>query len=472
MPYSANTLISSPRLVACALALAAGACVPGPDGPDGTEPVTETTQDLTTVSIVTTRPLVLTASTLADWNSDKQISPTIVANNTLKLRYCAYHFPAGSQALANLTTAINAYSGAAGVAINVTDIAAAAGTSSHPNLSTFTLPANAIYVDYDNIGAGAYASTALPSASCDASSPKRCTQARIYVTDTAPGFTNPTVVSDASSVGVFVHELGHVFGMKHINEDDDSVAQLNPSAMAFTRTTVHGNKTQADDFRGNVIQAGTLGFLRTYYAATGATTLGTDEIVAHRNMSMVSGTTHIEWNPSKSYGGWGTAGALIADKNETKLRWNPAADVGTGVPGGFEPCTAAGTVPRWYAQMSETSTNTIDKLFQAVFEVSNNDLATTWTQVATHTFDSYVAGQADFRQIEWEKTFALSAAAFGLPGGAGITASTTRKLRFRADASNALAERNEVNNEWQVNLCLYPASNTTCQNASVVCAQP
>ena len=445
--------------------LGAGCVAAGEEERETPDVVSETTQGLTTTSIVTTRGVNLTANVLADWGTGKQISAAIVGNHTLKVRYCAAHFPAGSQQLANLSAALGAYSGVPGVAINLTDVAAAAGTTTHPDLTTFTLPADAIYVDYSpSLASNVFASTLHPAASCDSSSPKQCTQARLYV-------NSNLVTTDPPSMGVFMHELGHVFGMQHINEDDDSVTLLNPDDMWFDRTTVHGNKYQSNDFRGLVITAGTLAFLRQYYAATTTGTLGTDEIVAHHNMSMVgapvgSVTPHYEWDPAKAYGGWGTAGALVAGLNDVKLRWNTTADVGTGVPGGFEPCSAPGTLPHWFARMSETSTNTVDKLFEAVFEVTNSDLATTWSQVATRTFDSYVAGQAEFRQIDWDRTFALAPAAFGLPA-AGITATTFRKLRFRADANNSLAERNEVNNEWQVNLCLYP-SGSTC---SAACAQ-
>lgn len=469
MTYSRRPLFRS-TFLALAVVIAVPACaVPEPPAPDV---VTEVTHDLTTTSSVTTRSVNVTPNVLADWGLAKQLSQTIVGNHTLKLRYCAFHFPTGSQALANLTTAINAYSNAAGVSINVTDVAAASGTTSHPNLSTFTLPANAIYVDYGDVGSN-YAATNLLDASCDTSSPRQCTQARLLVTDTSPAFTTPTVVDTAPSVGVFMHELGHAFGMAHINEDGDTVTMLNPADMAYARTTVHGKKTQADDFRSDVIQAGTLGFLLATYPATGGNALATDEIVAHRNMSLVDTSTtppsHIEWNPTKTFT-WGTASWLISDVNEVKLRWNPTADGGGGAVGAFEPCAQPGTLPRWHAQMSETSTNTTDKLFQAVFEVSNSGAATTWSQVASHSFDSYVAGQGDLRQIDWEQTFALPAAAFGLPS-TGVTAMTRRKLRFRADASSALTERGEGNNEWSVSLCLYPTSDTACSNPST-CAEP
>lgn len=48
---------------------------------------------------------------------------------------------------------------------------------------------------------------------------------------------------------------------------------------------------------------------------------------------------------------------------------------------------------------------------------------------------------------------------------------TRRKLRFRADASSALTERGEGNNEWSVSLCLYPTSDTACSNP-LTCAEP
>jgi hypothetical protein len=66
-------------------------------------------------------------------------------------------------------------------------------------------------------------------------------------------------------------------------------------------------------------------------------------------------------------------------------------------------------------------------------------------------------------KIDWDATFVLSAAAFGLPS-TGITTKTLRQLRFRADANNSLAERNEVNNEYVVNLCLY-SSTSSCSSA-------
>lgn len=427
--------------------------------------VTEISQALSTPWIVTTRGVNLTANVLDDWGENKQISQALVTGHTLKVRYCEEHFPAGSAQLANLNLALGAYNGAPGVAINLVDVAPAPGTATHPNLSTFTLPADAIYIDYSpSLASNVWASTSLPDASCDSSSPRQCTQAKLYINgNNYPG-------TDPPSSGVFVHELGHVFGLKHINEDDDSVTKLNPADMWLDRTTLHGNKFQSNDHRGLAIHAGTLAWLRNYYAATTDGTLDTDEIVAHQNMSMVGETVggvtpHYEWDPAKTFG-WGTGASLVANYNDVKLKWNPTADVGTGTLGGFEPCSAPGTLPHWFARMSETSTNTVDKLFEAVFEVTNTDAGTNWTQVATHTFDSYVATQTDFRQIDWDQQFALPPAAFGLPG-TGVTAKTLRKLRFRADANNSLAERNEVNNEWEVNLCLYP-STSSC---SGTCAQ-
>jgi hypothetical protein len=430
------------------------------------EVLSETSQGLTWTSTVTTRGVYLSANVLTDWSWGTQISPTIVGNHTLKVRYCAAHFPPNSPQLTNLTAALNAYSGVAGVAINLTDIAPEPNTATHPDLSTFTLPADAIYVDYKP-NMSDYASTVHPPASCDSASPRRCTQARLYV-------NADTYIADSPSKGVFMHELGHVFGMEHINGPNDGVALINPWDMWFDRTTIHGNKLDSDDFRGLVIHAATLAFLRNYYPATTNGTLDTDEIVAHRNMSMVGDeaggiTPHFEWDFARSFEGWGTGASLVDGLNEIKLKWNPTADVGGGQVGGFEPCSAPGTLPHWFARMSETSTNTVDTLFDAVFEVTNNDAGTNWTQVASRTFDSYIAGQEDFRQIDWDRTFPLSAAALGTPS-TGVTTRTVRKLRFRADANNSLTERNEANNDWEVTVCLYP-STTSCSSAFQICEQ-
>jgi hypothetical protein len=446
-------------IAACVVGVMAG-CV-GVDDGDGPPKFAEVAQGLGSYTI-RWRDINLTADVLADWTSNNQISAALVTGHTLKVRFCAEHFPQNSVQRANLIAAVNAYSGVPGVAINLVDVAEQPNTQTHPNLATFTLPADAIYIDYSpNLANDVDASTDF--ASCDTASPQQCTRARIYVNANHHA-------TDPPSKGVFMHELGHVFGMVHINEDDDSVVLRDPQDMWFDRTTIHGHKYESDDFRGLVIHAGTLAFLRHYYAATTDGTLGTDEIVAHRAFSFVGDTIilaagpvapHYEWDPAKTYG-WGTGGSLVApDLNEVKLRWNSTADVGTGVPGGFEPCSqAAGTLPHWFARMSETSTNTVDKLFEAVFEVTNSDAGTTWSQVATQIFDSYVAGAADFRQIDWDASFPLSAAAFGLQP-ANPTTMLHRKLRFRADANDSLIERNEANNDWEVNVCLYP-SNSWC----------
>jgi hypothetical protein len=247
--------------------------------------------------------------------------------------------------------------------------------------------------------------------------------------------------------------------------------------MIYDRTTIHGNKFMSDDFRGTVIQAGTLAFLLAYYPSGITAGLATDEIVVHQNMSLTDLTDdlhpkHIEFDPAKTYSGWGQAGSLITNLNEVKLRWNPAAANGTASPGAFEPCKSAGTQPRWIARMSDTSISHTNTPFLGVFETSTTETGGPWNTVASWTFDSHVAGQTDFRQIDWDQSFYISAADVGVAGGAGITAKTLRKLRFRADSTHALTERDEQNNEWQVGICLYPATDTTCASPFVTCQQP
>jgi hypothetical protein len=428
---------------------ALASCVPV----DEPASVGQATQEVI-LSNVNERDVVLTANVLADWGMKKQISAALVKNHTLTVRYCAEHFPQSSLQLEKLKLALGGYNGAPGVAINLVDVAEAAGTTTHPDLTTFALPANAIYVDYSpDLANDVWASTGLPDASCDNASPRQCSQARLYVN--ANKYTTET-----PSTGVFMHELGHVFGLSHINEPDDTAARLDPSDMWIDRSIVHGPKNESNDDRGIVIHAGTLAWLRQYYAATTNGTLDTDEIAAHQNVSFVGTTSggitpHYEWNMAKTFG-WGTGTTLADGLNEVKLKWSSLS-------GAYEPCSAPGTQPHWFARMSETSTSIVDRLFEAVFEVTNSDAGTNWSQVASETFDSYIEGQSEFRQIDWDATFVLSAAAFGLPS-TGITTKTLRQLRFRADANHSLTERNEVNNEYVVNLCLYP-STSSCSSA-------
>lgn len=416
---------------------------------DGSDPETVETMesDLVATGRVTLRAVNVTADVLTDWGNAKQLSQAIVANHTLTVRYCEKHFPPGSKVLANLKAAVAAYNAVPGLAIEITDIAPAPGTGSHVDPSTFVLPDNAIYFDYDELRPGAYAGTSLRS--CDTLTPQQCTKARILISETATDTT--------TSVGVFMHEIGHAFGLSHINDATDSEFRIDPSDMWFDRSTIHGWKTQADDFRSTLVHAGTLAFLQTYYADPTVLGLSTNEIVVHHNMSTVDGDTHVEWNPSKTYIR-GVAKGAIANLNETKLRWNAADN-------SFEPCSFYGTLPRWFGRMSETSTNTTNTPFDAVFEVTSSSTGTSWTQVATHTFDS--VGAQDLRQIDWEKTFNIRLADVGLASAPTVV--VDRKLRFRADPANLLAERNESNNEWSVNVCLYPASDTTCSRD---CLQP
>lgn len=145
--------------------------------------------------------------------------------------------------------------------------------------------------------------------------------------------------------------------MQHINEDGDSNKRRDPENMWFDLTTVHGHKYESDDFHSTLVQAGTLAFLRAYYPDASTSGLATDEIVVHHNMSIADPSVpmHVEFNPSKSYQAWGTGKSLIADKNEVKLKWNPTANIGSGVLGAFEPCTAPGTLPHWIAPGTATS---------------------------------------------------------------------------------------------------------------------
>ena len=436
------------------------------------------TQALIEPSVVTVRYVDATADALDDWGTDRLIDPALVAAKTLVVRYCAQHFPTGSPALANLTTALAAYSAIPGVGIDITDIAAQPGTATHVDPETLARPANAIYIDYSyQLDNHVFASTSVGS--CDSSTPKHCTQGHTYLNGNTIGADTDLFNADkAPSVGVFVHELGHVFGMNHLNEDDDRIELHDAASMGLDRTTVHGHKLQGEDFRGTVIQAATHAFLRAHYPTTSTILqLATDEIVVHHNMSIVDTSVpdaprHIEFNPSKSYMAWGTGASLIADKNEVKLRWNPGADNGSPIRGAFEPCTAPGTLPRWFARMSETSVRTANTRFQAAFEVSTGGAG--FTTVAERGIDSHVGlpGETDFRQIDWEASFAISAADVGVAGGAGITAPVTRVLRFRADSTGVLTERDETNNEWHVHLCLYPGADTTCQDPAVVCPDP
>lgn len=437
------------RSVCSALALLS-ACVEAPD-------LATTDQGLVATSKVTSRGVNLTADMLEDWGHKKQLSQAIVANHTLKVRYCGKHFPPNSQIRANLEKAVNAYSTVAGLTIEITDVAEEPGTATnHPDLATFTYPNNAIYVDYADLDPGVYAATG--EMSCDNSVPiKQCTKAKVLINDQNIGFTDPMNVDDATSVGVFMHEIGHAWGLSHINSDLDDNVLLDPSDMAFDRSTIHGWKTQAMDFRSNLIHAGTLAFLQTYYGDPADPALLTNEIVAHTNTSIRDGDTHIEWNPAKTYT-WGTAASAIEELNETKLRWN-------NIDNTFEPCNFYGTLPRWFARMSDTSTNATNTPFESWFEVSKNTAATSWSKVGSQTFDS--VGANDLRQIDWEKTFPIRLADVGL--SVPPTQVVDRKLRFRADANGALTERNEANNEWSVNVCLYPVADTTCSRE---CLQP
>jgi hypothetical protein len=199
--------------------MAIAACDPGPStsGDPETE-ISEIAQGLTQVSITTTRSINATASTLDDWGG-RQIDPAIVIGGTLTVRYCQEHFPAGSAALANLVTALDAYSAVAGVAI-----------PSHRHrrrawdLDASRQPGNVCGAEQCDLhrllvrsGPGGLRLDRIWFVR--RVTPKKCTQAHTYLNGNAlltdSDFFN---ADDAPSVGVFMHELGHVFGMQHINE--------------------------------------------------------------------------------------------------------------------------------------------------------------------------------------------------------------------------------------------------------------
>jgi hypothetical protein len=400
--------------------------------------------------VVLVRGLNPTAADLAEWASPRQLSPALVADGTINVQYCEEHFPAGSQALRNLQDAVGTYNAIPGVAVHM-EVVAAADSTTHPADPAAFAPADAVYVDYAyDMDPGAWAGAS--SSSCVTGGALRaCSKGLLklngnnYVSD-----TDPADSASAPSAGVFMHELAHLFGLSHIETDQPVV---NPANLALARATIHGHKLHGTDQRGTAVHALTIRFLREYYPDSSGS-LDTDELTVHPNMVVIDPGLRLveEFTADKSYRR-GSGVGLTDGLNEVKLRWNPTLHGGA-----FESCAVPGVDPTWYAQFSEISASTVNTPFDAEFLVSTAAVpdATQWNVVATRSaLNSYVAGQADFRQFEWTKDFALTWQDVDVPvwGPLGMV---VRRLRFRLDPQDAVAERREGNNEWDVKICLFP----------------
>lgn len=451
--------------VAVAVASLSPACVPSSGAPDD-GPGALTPEAI--LDRLTVRAVEATQTHLLDWGNGQQMDPALVASGQLEVRYCEKHFPTGSQALANLKKAVDAYNQIPGLSFDLPVLPQPGTATAHPDLATFALPANAIYVDYDDLKPGAWAATSIVSASCGAPTtsrgPRPCSKAHLYAaadkydSDDAP--LDPTALPP--SVGVFMHELGHAFGQAHIVPDSDSgpPVLVDAESIVYDRVTIHGPKHHGEDPRETSIQAATLAFLRTSYADSSAG-LDTDELTVHPVMGLADlvALSNVEITPAKDFS-HGTAS--IADGlNETKLRWSASR-------GAFVAC-ATGQKPVWLGRYSDLSTNAVSKDYTIAYTVSSLEAPITtpsqWTRVSTkvglHTHDP---GESDFRQIDWRNTLTITAAQANVPAS-GPTAMIKRKLGFVVDADNTVAERREGNNDWAVTLCLYPESDTACAAA-------
>lgn len=408
---------------------------------------------------LTVRKVEATDTHLQDWGNRKMIDSALAADGTLEVHYCEKHFPTGSQALANLKTAVDAYNQIPGLSFAIPVLAEEGTSTTHPDLSTFEVSKHTIYVDYDDLKDGAWAGTSLPTGSCHkpttADAPLACNKAHIYAaadkyeSDDHPFDTN----YPPPSVGVFMHELGHAFGQGHMD-----AFTVDPESMLYDRVTIHGPKHHGDDPRETYIQAATLAFLRTWYSDS-STGLDTDELTAHPVMGLADLTTgeEVEFTPAKDHI-QGTR-TLSDGLNETKLRWDSAR-------GSFVACST-GEWPLWLGRYSDLSTNAVSKDYAIAFSVSTVEAPTTsspsqWTRVATRSgLHSYDAGESDFRQLDWRRTLTITAANVALPSG-GPAVMTKRKLGFAVDPDNTVVERREGNNSWSVTLCLYPESDAAC----------
>jgi len=384
------------------------------------------------------REVAPTPLNLADWAGPKRFSPALAAAG-LTIYYCAAHFPAGSQALANLEAAVAAYDAMPGVALDLT-------LAPRPGAHVPELWLNdAIMVDYAALPDEGWAAGPLdgcrPIGAADAT--EECTRGRIklseahYVTD-----TDPWDAGRAPSVGVFFHELGHLFGMTH--PQNSAGANLH-----LARATIHGPKHHSDDPRGTARHAATLAHLRAAYPVRWPT-LPTTELTAHPVLMLgdpVTGASD-EITLDRRFQRHPESG-LADDLNHVRLRWNSAAQR-------FDVCTAGGGLPSWRAQLSDTGGGTAAQSVTLRWSIANaTPRPTAWTTLATTTIDP-ASGAEPLAQYDWTTTLRITATAAGLPYG-GPTAMTRRELAFEIDPENAVVESDETDNRVTASVCLYPA---------------
>lgn len=375
-----------------------------------------------------------------------------MAQGGLQVKVCGYHLPAGSQNRANLVAAITAYNNIPGVSINIsTNFLETSGHLASVDSGTYSNPVGHLFVDFDpTIAAGAAASMGLGDDDGDGIYDR----ARLKISPTT--FSHgPTTVSHAVSVGVFMHELGHAFGFSH----PDSATDI--SLGKYQRVTIHGNKKNQNDFRGDHISALTIAKLRITYPDSNLGNLNTDELTVHNSLqrSAEANSNIAEFGMAKTYTRELMSGKpLTSYINDIKMKWDTSLST-------FISCETD-DYSHWFGQWSETSTNTSSKNYNVAFEISTvpQPGANQWSRLTTRVFSTYTAGQTEFRQHSWDKNFTISAAQAGTPTG-GPTSMVRRKFRFLADADTQVNERREDNNQVMFNVCLYPtgsACNADC----------
>lgn len=383
------------------------------------------------------RDVAATPMNLADWAGERRLAPDLVAD--LTIYYCEEHFPAGSQALANLEAAVAAYDMMPGVRIALAT-APAPGTTTHVPDLKFD---DAVMVDYAPIDpdawAGAFVGTCDPVGAIE-----ECRLGRVllnslhYTTD-----TDPWDDERAPSVGVFFHELGHLLGLTHPENSTGA-------NRALARATIHGPKVHRDDPRGAVRHALTLAHLRAVYPAKLAL-LPDAELSVHPVLMLADadGTTSDEITFDKRYQRNPEAG-LADGLNEVKLRWNP---VGRR----FDACVAptASAPPTWRAQLSETGGGLLTQAVELRWSISTAAKPAKWTRLATTTID-HAAGVEPLAQYDWTTKLVIGAAAVGLPVSGPLTM-VTRQLAFEIDPDGAVTEDDETDNRVTATVCLYPA---------------